>query len=111
MDGSIYYTDYAHAGKTKEQTYGGKLVENIVQAIARDVLADAINRISKALVAGSVNARIVLHVHDEVVVEAEAGCAEQVQEYLEKVFSTSPNWAAGLPLKGESFISDYYKKG
>lgn len=111
VDGSIYYTDYAHAGKTKEQTYGGKLVENIVQAIARDVLADAINRISKALGAGGVNARIVLHVHDEVVVEAEAGCAERVQEFLEKVFSSPPSWAEGLPLKGESFISEYYKKG
>ena len=111
VDGSIYYTDYAHAGKTKEQTYGGKLVENIVQAIARDVLADAINRISGALVARGVNAHIVLHVHDEVVVEAEAGCAERVQELLEEVFSTPPSWAKELPLKGESFISDYYKKG
>lgn len=111
VDGSIYYTDYTHTGKTKEQTYGGKLVENIVQAIARDVLADAIDRISGALGAGSVNAHIVLHVHDEVVVEAEAECAEKVQEFLEEVFSTPPSWAAGLPLKGESFISDYYKKG
>ena len=111
VDGAIYYTDYAHAGKTKEQTYGGKLVENIVQAIARDVLAYAINTISTELSANALNARIVLHVHDEVVVEAEAECAEQVQGYLEKVFSTPPNWAAGLPLKGESFISDYYKKG
>ena len=111
IDGAIYYTDYAHAGKTKEQTYGGKLVENIVQAIARDVLADAINRITKALVVGGINAHIVLHVHDEVVVEAEAGCAEKVQEFLEEVFSTPPSWAEGLPLKGESFISDYYKKG
>ncbi|EEU03765.1 hypothetical protein GCWU000322_00065 [Eubacterium saphenum ATCC 49989] len=111
VDGAIYYTDYTHAGKTKEQTYGGKLVENIVQAIARDVLADAINRITKTLVVGGINAHIVLHVHDEVVVEAEAGCAEKVQELLEGVFSTPPSWAEGLPLKGESFISDYYKKG
>lgn len=111
VDGAIYYTDYTHMGKTKEQTYGGKLVENIVQAIARDVLADAINRISKALVVGGVNAHIVLHVHDEVVVEAEAGYAEKVQEFLEEVFSVPPSWAEGLPLKGESFISDYYKKG
>ena len=111
VDGAIYYTDYAHAGKTKEQTYGGKLVENIVQAIARDVLAYAISTISTRLTTGDLDARIVLHVHDEVVVEVEAECAEQVQGYLEKVFSTPPNWAAGLPLKGESFISDYYKKG
>ena len=111
VDGSIYYTDYAHAGTLKVQTYGGKLVENIVQAIARDVLADAIDRIADELARGEEHAHIVLHVHDEVVVEAEAGCAEQVQEYLEKVFSTPPCWAAGLPLKGESFISDYYKKG
>ena len=47
VDGAIYYTDYTHAGKTKEQTYGGKLVENIVQATARDVLAYAISTISK----------------------------------------------------------------
>lgn len=111
VDGAIYYTDYTHTGKKQEQTYGGKLVENIVQAIARDVLADAINRISKTLVARGVNAHIVLHVHDEVVVEAEAGCAEKVQEFLEEGFSTPPSWAEGLPLKGESFISNYYKKG
>lgn len=111
VDGSIYYTDYAHAGKTKEQTYGGKLVENIVQAIARDVLADAINRIPKALAAGGVKAYMVLHVHDEIVVEAEAKDAERVQELLEEIFSAPPSWAEGLPLKGESFISDYYKKG
>ena len=111
VDGTIYYTDYTHTGKTKEQTYGGKLVENIVQAIARDVLADAINRISGEPVARGINAHIVLHVHDEVVVETEAKDAERVQEFLEKVFSTPPSWAEGLPLKGESFISDYYKKG
>ena len=111
VDGSIYYTDYAHAGKTKEQTYGGKLVENIVQAIARDVLAYAISTISTRLTTGDLDARIVLHVHDEVVVEAEAECAERVQELLEEIFSAPASWAEGLPLKGESFISDYYKKG
>lgn len=111
VDGAIYYTDYTHTGKTKEQTYGGKLVENIVQAIARDVLADAINRISGALGAGGIKAPIVLHVHDEVVMEAKAEYAKRVQELLEEIFSTPPSWAAGLPLKGESFISDYYKKG
>lgn len=111
VDGAIYYTDYAHTGKTKEQTYGGKLVENIVQAIARDVLANAIDTISMELSANALNARIVLHVHDEIVVEAKAEDAERVQELLEEVFSTPPGWAKGLPLKGESFISDYYKKG
>ena len=111
VDGAIYYTDYTHSGKTKEQTYGGKLVENIVQAIARDVLANAIDTISTELSADALNARIVLHVHDEIVVEAETECAEKVQELLETVFSTPPSWAKELPLKGESFISDYYKKG
>ena len=111
VDGAIYYTDYAHAGKTKEQTYGGKLVENIVQAIARDVLAYAISTISTGLTTGDLDARIVLHVHDEVVVEVEAEDAERVQELLEEAFSTPPGWAKELPLKGESFISDYYKKG
>ena len=111
IDGAIYYTDYTHTGKKQEQTYGGKLVENIVQAIARDVLASAIDTISMELSADALNARIVLHVHDEVVVEAKAKNAERVQELLEEVFSTPPAWADGLPLKGESFISDYYKKG
>ena len=111
VNGAIYYTDYTHTGKTKEQTYGGKLVENIVQAIARDVLANAIDTISNTLVAGGIHAHIVLHVHDEIVVEAEAKDAERVQELLEVAFSAPPGWAEGLPLKGESFISDYYKKG
>lgn len=111
VDGTIYYTDYTHTGKTKEQTYGGKLVENIVQAIARDVLASAIDTISTELSADALNTRIVLHVHDEIVVEAKAEDAERVQELLEEAFSTPPGWAKELPLKGESFISDYYKKG
>lgn len=111
VDGAIYYTDYTHTGKTEEQTYGGKLVENIVQAIARDVLADAISTIPTRLTTGDLDTRTVLHVHDEIVVEAKAEDAKDVQTLMEEVFSTPPMWANGLPLKGESFISDYYKKG
>lgn len=111
VDGAIYYTDYAHAGKTKEQTYGGKLVENIVQAIARDVLADAINMLTEQVTKRKLSARIVLHVHDEIVIEAKAEDAKDVQTLMEEVFSSPPMWADGLPLIGDSFISDYYKKG
>lgn len=83
------------------ETYGGKLVENIVQATARDILAHSMLTLEKA------GYPIVMHIHDEVVIEADAGSLDDVC----RLMSQTPKWAGGLPLAAEGFESTYYKKG
>ncbi len=83
------------------ETYGGKLVENIVQSIARDCLIETMLRLDKA------GYKIVFHVHDEVIIEA---TCEQKLEDVENIFSQVMPWAKDLPLKGSGYITDYYKK-
>lgn len=85
-----------------QETYGGKLVENIVQAIARDCLADAMLRITAA------GYKIAMHVHDEVVLEVPNGKGSL--EEVNKIMSTSIAWAKGLPLNADSYETNYYKK-
>ena len=81
-------------------TYGGKLVENIVQAIARDCLYYGMMNVHRA------GFKICLHVHDEVVCE---GKTESIKD-MDRIFSQVPPWASGLPLKAKGFESTYYKK-
>ena len=82
-------------------TYGAKLVENIVQAIARDILFDAMQRLNSA------ELEIVMHVHDEVLIEASPGVSlEAVCELMSK----TPLWAKGLPLRTDGYESQFYKK-
>lgn len=83
-------------------TYGGKLVENIVQGIARDCLAEAIVRLHDA------KYRVVLHVHDEVVLEMPNGTGS-LQE-INAIMSKPMPWAPQLPLGAESYETIYYKK-
>lgn len=87
---------------TKQQTYGGKLVENIVQATARDVLGDAMLRLDKE------GYPIVFHIHDEVVAEVpdESHSIEEMNELL----AIQPVWAKSLPLNAEGFETKYYMK-
>lgn len=88
----------------KTDTYGGKLVENIVQAIARDCLALTMQRLQDA------GYRIVMHIHDEVVVEVPKTTAEADLKLIKDIMDTSISWADGLKLNAEAFISEYYKK-
>ncbi len=88
----------------KQETYGGKLVENIVQAIARDCLAEAMLEVDRAMIP------IVMHIHDEIVVEALKCDSEDVLERLCTIMGKSPAWAPELPLRGDGYITDYYKK-
>lgn len=85
-------------------TYGGKLVENIVQATARDLLGIAMLKIDKF------GYDIVMHIHDEIVIEVPRGTANKDLEKIDKIMSEVPAWCEGLPLKGDSYLSDYYKK-
>ena len=84
------------------ETYGGKLVENIVQATARDCLAEAITRLEEA------GYPVVFHIHDEIVVDAPAN--RQDLEDMEKVMAQVPEWAAGLPLNADGWANDFFKK-
>ena len=86
----------------RQDTYGGKLVENIVQAIARDCLADTMLRVDKA------GYKIVLHVHDEIVIEAANGYGH-LDDVLD-IMRQPIEWAKGLPLDGAGFETTYYKK-
>lgn len=87
---------------TKQQTYGGKLVENIVQATARDVLAESLARLEAQ------GYPVVFHVHDEAVCEVqdEIGSVEE----MNKILSVVPEWAEGLPLSAEGFETKFYMK-
>lgn len=82
-------------------TYGGKLVENIVQAIARDCLAVSLMRVEQA------GFDTVLHVHDEIGIESNQ--AEDLEKVLDLMAEPVP-WAPGLPLKAAGFTTDFYMK-
>lgn len=84
-----------------ESTYGGKLVENIVQAIARDCLAETLKRIEER------GLQVVFHVHDEVILDVPISVsAEEICDMMAKPIS----WAPGLLLKGAGFTCEYYQK-
>lgn len=83
------------------ETYGGKLVENIVQAIARDCLAATILKLTDK------GYKIVMHIHDEVVLEAPMGVT--VEEVCD-LMGEELKWAKGLILRADGFETGYYKK-
>ncbi|MFA1819028.1 DNA polymerase [Virgibacillus oceani] len=83
-------------------TYGGKLAENVVQAIARDCLAVSLERLHNA------GYQTVMHVHDEVVLDVPKEQADLAA--VEQIMGQSIDWAPGLPLEADGFISDYYMK-
>lgn len=90
-------------GTTKKwerlETFGGKLVENITQAVSRDILMFAIRNMK--------DYRIVAHVHDEVIVE----CPEDVSvDSICQLMSKTPDWAEGLTLKAEGYEGKFYQK-
>lgn len=84
------------------ETYGGKLVENIVQAVARDCLAEALLRVDAA------GYKVVMHVHDEIVCEMPYGSGSV--EELNNIMGQPIPWAKGLLLKADSYETEYYKK-
>jgi DNA polymerase len=88
----------------KQDTYGGSLVENITQAAARDCLCDAMLRIHHA------EYKILMHVHDEIICEVRDDKAPDALKAMYDIMAVGPDWAKGLPLKGDGYISKYYKK-
>ena len=86
----------------RQRTYGGRLVENIIQAIARDCLAVAIKRLEAE------NYNIVMHIHDEVIVECPTDACNL--QHVCEIMGRPIKWAPGLILTADGYITDYYKK-
>jgi DNA polymerase len=99
---SIRYWGVNQGKWRKIETYGGKLVENIVQAIARDCLAVNIERLEAA------GFPVVFHVHDEIVIEVPEDKANL--DRVTAIMSQPIDWAPGLPLKADGWVDVFYKK-
>lgn len=84
------------------RTYGGRLVENLVQAIARDCLAESMMRLDAE------GYKIAMHVHDEVVLDVPMGAGSV--EHITSVMSQEIPWAPGLPLSAAGYECDFYQK-
>lgn len=97
---------YEGIGESKKwmrlETYGPKLVENVIQATSRDILAESMLRLEQA------GFDIVCHVHDEVVLEVPEGVSSV--EEINEIMAINPTWTQGLPLKAAGFESPFYKK-
>ena len=92
---------------SRRETYGGKLVENIVQATARDCLAETMKRVDAA------GYTIVMHVHDEIIcdvprTEWDGNAADLLR--ITDIMAQPISWAPGLPLKGDGYVTPFYKK-
>lgn len=88
---------------TRIETFGGKLTENIIQAIGRDCLARAMLKVSERY-------PIVMHVHDEMITEVPLEEANEALKYMNKVMAEPIPWAPGLILRGDGYLCAYYRK-
>ena len=85
----------------RNRIYGGKVAENLCQAVARCIIGEQMIEIAKEL-------RVVLTVHDAIACVVPESQAEQARTYIETCMSTSPKWAVGLPLSCESGMATNY---
>lgn len=97
---SVTYEGLGMSKWIRMEGYGGKFVENITQAIARDILVHGMEQLEAA------GFPIVMHIHDEVVIETK----REELETVCRILSTPPDWAKDLPLAAEGFIARYFKK-
>lgn len=86
-------------------TYGGSLLENVIQAICRDLLAWAMTQLEAAGI------EVVLHVHDEIVAEVLATLAEEKRAVMDRIMNSGPSWAKGFPVKSKCTVMTRYGKG
>lgn len=103
---SIYYDGLIQATKTwgEIDTYGGKLCENCIQAIARDLLAHTMLNLDKA------GYKVIAHIHDEVIVEVDTDTAKDDYNKIIDIMGVSPKWASDLPLRADGYITPFYLK-
>lgn len=89
---------------TTIDTYGPKLVENIIQALSRDCLAYALMNLKAA------GYETVMHVHDEAIIDESSEHPDETLKDIELLMSVVPPWAVGLPLNADGYYCDFYKK-
>ena len=99
----FYGTSQATKKWEQTETYGGKLTENIVQAVARDLLCSAMQNLYRAGYA------IRFHIHDEVILEIPRDGSRNLEEAV-GLMCRQPSWAPDLPLNADGFVSEYYIK-
>lgn len=92
-------------GKTRIRTYGGKLIENATQAIARDLLAEVMIALRRA------GHDLLLTIHDELIAQAPRAEAATLLGLVLSLMRKAPKWAAGLPLNAAGFTATAYGKG
>ena len=101
---AVHFKTQLNNAWVTESTYGGKLVENITQAVARDCLALTLMRLyDNGLPA-------IMHIHDEAVIEVPKDEADENLDIVEKTFALPIPWAEGLVLTAAGFTNDYYMK-
>ena len=102
-DQLVFWSQNQATRKWQEtKTYGGRLTENIVQSIARDLLAEKMMVLEHER-----HMPIVFHVHDELIIDASEGMSP---ETVDEVMAADVDWAEGLPLKGGTYTCDFYRK-
>lgn len=102
--GKVIHDPQNSASWARVGTYGGSLFNNIIQGTCRDLLADCMLRLA------ALGANIVLHVHDEAVVEVDADKAEAARQKMQEIMRTPPEWAAGFPLWADCGAMKRYGK-
>ena len=104
-DHEILYKEWDNGKWQESKTYGGKLTENLTQAVGRDCLAFALDNLRRA------GYRVVFHIHDEVVIELpNTQDAEAALEDVIRIMSRVPPWAEGLPLSAAGWHGDFFTK-
>jgi DNA polymerase len=93
-----------HGNRGREHVYGGLLVENLIQSLCRDLLADSLVRLEEA------GLNPVMHVHDESVCEVDGGLGAEAYEYQHHLMTILPDWAAGFPIGAAGFHGRRYRK-
>lgn len=101
---AVHFKTQLNNAWVTESTYGGKLVENITQAVARDCLALTLMRLSEN------GLPAIMHIHDEAVIEVPKVEADEYLDIVEKTFALPIPWAEGLVLTAAGFTNDYYMK-
>lgn len=104
-DNRITYKEWDNGGWREAETYGGKLTENLTQAVGRDCLAFALDNLRRA------GYQVVFHVHDEVIIELPTTQdAEAALDSVVRIMSIVPPWAEGLPLNAAGWHGDFFTK-
>lgn len=104
-DDRITYKEWDTGSWREAETYGGKLTENLTQAVGRDCLAFALDNLRRA------GYRVVFHVHDEVIIELpDTQDADTALQDVVRIMSIVPPWAEGLPLNAAGWHGDFFTK-